>query len=181
MKHSEDELYHHGVKGQKWGVRRYQNADGTLTAAGRKHITAFSAQRQLNKNDIEWTYARTKQKGIERKLKKKGFEKIDDEVFVPKHYSGSDKRAAKLVKKYNNLEKDMKRLDKNTWSVIAAAKEKHFDITSKPVKRIASKGELYVTSFLIGAPAAYVLSTKTSGQGYRVKKKGTGRVSLTVG
>ncbi len=30
------ELYHHGVKGQKWGVRRFQNADGTLTAAGKK-------------------------------------------------------------------------------------------------------------------------------------------------
>ena len=31
-----DELYHHGIKGQKWGIRRYQNADGTLTAEGRK-------------------------------------------------------------------------------------------------------------------------------------------------
>ena len=29
-------LQHHGVKGMKWGVRRYQNADGTLTAAGKK-------------------------------------------------------------------------------------------------------------------------------------------------
>ena len=29
------ELYHNGIKGQCWGVRRYQNKDGTLTNAGR--------------------------------------------------------------------------------------------------------------------------------------------------
>lgn len=34
-----NELYHHGVKGQKWGIRRYQNPDGTLTVAGQKHYT----------------------------------------------------------------------------------------------------------------------------------------------
>ncbi|EET59434.1 hypothetical protein BRYFOR_08525 [Marvinbryantia formatexigens DSM 14469] len=31
-----DVLYHHGIKGQKWGIRRFQNKDGSLTAAGRK-------------------------------------------------------------------------------------------------------------------------------------------------
>lgn len=30
-----EELYHHGIKGQRWGVRRYQNEDGTLTAEGK--------------------------------------------------------------------------------------------------------------------------------------------------
>ena len=29
------ELYHHGIKGQKWGIRRYQNEDGSLTAEGK--------------------------------------------------------------------------------------------------------------------------------------------------
>ena len=33
---SEEELVHYGIKGQKWGVRRYQNEDGSLTAKGRK-------------------------------------------------------------------------------------------------------------------------------------------------
>lgn len=38
MTHS-NSLYHHGIKGMKWGVRRYQKKDGTLTAAGKKRYS----------------------------------------------------------------------------------------------------------------------------------------------
>ena len=45
---NEGYLMHHGILGQKWGVRRFQNSDGSLTAAGRERY-ARSEQKRLNK------------------------------------------------------------------------------------------------------------------------------------
>lgn len=44
----ENELYHHGIKGQRWGVRRFQNKDGSLTKAGQKRVD--KAQRKAAKS-----------------------------------------------------------------------------------------------------------------------------------
>lgn len=44
-----DSLEHHGVQGQKWGIRRYQNEDGSLTEAGKKHYYGKGRIERSNK------------------------------------------------------------------------------------------------------------------------------------
>lgn len=51
---SEEELQHHGIKGQKWGVRRYQNANGTLTPEGlarKKKMERLANDERLSKKE----------------------------------------------------------------------------------------------------------------------------------
>lgn len=45
-------IYHHGIKGMKWGVRRYQNSDGSLTPAGKKRYTKEETRNLREENDF---------------------------------------------------------------------------------------------------------------------------------
>lgn len=46
----ESDLMHHGIKGQKWGVRRFQNEDGTWTNAGKNRYDVRADKREAAKN-----------------------------------------------------------------------------------------------------------------------------------
>ena len=60
-----DELYHYGILGQKWGVRRYQNPDGSLTPAGRKRYSKFVGGDEKKLSTIELASIGTARKRLE--------------------------------------------------------------------------------------------------------------------
>ena len=62
-------LTHSGIKGMKWGVRRYQNKDGTLTAAGKKRYNQLADRGGYDKTDESGNRYRTTKKGKTETLK----------------------------------------------------------------------------------------------------------------
>lgn len=62
-----DSLMHHGIKGMKWGVRRYQNEDGSLTSAGKKRYSntnkLYKDLRKQIKRKRKEQYGRNKKMG----------------------------------------------------------------------------------------------------------------------
>lgn len=88
---SNNELCHHGIIGMKWGVRRYQNPDGSLTAAGKRR------QAKIEQKDSQWA-----KKNYD-KIYNKAYKSSKKELtrYVDGELSKSGKIGKNLINDYN--------------------------------------------------------------------------------
>ena len=77
---SDHELYHHGIKDMKWGQRRFQNKDGSLTPAGRLRYRAKEGLKKTGDKLKEQHAKRKSEKAAEKLRKKPISELTDDEL-----------------------------------------------------------------------------------------------------
>lgn len=90
----ENELMHWGIKGMKWGVRRYQNKDGSLTPAGRKRydkeMAKLKEEEKIAKNKL-----RTQAKLNKLDEKRKEVEALKSGKTIPKKTQQGSKPSVK--------------------------------------------------------------------------------------
>lgn len=131
-----DDIWHYGVKGQKKGVRRYQNPDGSLKPEGYSH---YGRNPNPRKRSVGFGFgkkvvAKAKEKGKEFREKHRRLSKVSDE---------------EIRRRINRLKLENEYLD---------AKKKHKELTSKKKKQM-SEGKKHVLSLIAQVGSTFIKSS----------------------
>ena len=151
-----NELYHHGIKGQKWGVRRFQNADGTLTDAGYKRYNRKDMEREggeVYKKRYDELYKKHDMEGKEfavfKYLDSQGLEWDDTDDKADAMWEAYKSLDEKLCEEASQAAKDYLVKKYGEESVSRLKKTREFEAG---VARVAAMGAL------IAVPAAIIFA-----------------------
>lgn len=140
-----NELYHHGIKGQKWGVRRYQRPDGTLTEAGEKRYHKRLVEKAViigGQADLANARAKNAKKKYERISKKATVNPTDKTLRKEKERKRVYEALQKEADSWNKLtEKSIKEARANANAV----RKKYADVKlSRIPENTKEAGKMYI-------------------------------------
>lgn len=154
-----DELYHFGTKGQKWGVRHWQNEDGTFNAAGKERYFGSSAERKRALK--RYGVSRIDKKNSKGALTKENLEKERKDLY---------KRIDKNAKKYGdesskegkeNMQKVKNEVDKYLQGKYG---NMTYDNFKKEQRDKIVKGAAIAAAVLAAAGATYAFAKSEKGK-----------------
>lgn len=142
-----DEIYHHGILGQKWGIRRFQNADGSYTPAGKKRYGRLTQAGQIQNrlNDLDKETSKKKGRSVfnrevadfdkrnSKRLEYLGLGESKLNSFLKTRY-------AKRMVKDKTTRDSVERGRMEIAQLKQRAKDKGFDVSEFPILRSANHG-----------------------------------------
>lgn len=154
--HYKNELCHFGIKGQRWGVRRYQNEDGTLTAEGKERYNKEAFRDTYNKRNYRKTglFKRStnpmhnirlrNNEGLKILAKDKRLQEAFANTQPDRHLPKSAKENGKMTAdEFDKYSKDMFKAEQDYLKeVMNAAKDFAGEYVGTPYKYVLKNGKV---------------------------------------
>lgn len=172
-------IAHYGIMGQRWGIRNYQNLDGSLTAAGRQRYggSARGKAKMYNQGlkSAVWNSRRmqiSSQRAGEHvntltnKRNKAASELDPNDSKAQKKIAKLDKKVAKAIVDYENSKKMQSIGKKEIDRILSMAVSEGYNVSATTKKRTRTSGKDIVQSILYATPAF----RSTTAEEYKVRK-----------